>query len=408
VTSLGDLDGDGVTDLAVGAYRDDTGGMNRGAVHVLFLRGPQPATISLPAGGGNYEVLTSGAELVVRITGGAEQFRQSAASISSLTISGSPNADIVTVLNDGGVVATPISFIGGGSNDRLDATLAMGPVTLDGGGGDDTLLGGSQNDILNGGDGVDLAEISGASITVTNSSASRTDVDTLTSIEKLMLIAAGPGSVIDASEFTLGPATIVGSGGSDTLLSGSGNDFIVAGGGHDSVSSGAGNDFIMGNSGRDTLSGGSGNDTILGGSGRDSIEGGLDADLLLGGSGSDTIGGGDGDDRIRGGGGRDVLDGDDGPDTLIGGGGRDNLAGGLGDDNLNGVDRDDNFSDQIGRDLLIGGPRPAARPAPVSADDDPASADETPHFLSPPAFSESSEEIDEAFGGPLLPELLEL
>jgi hypothetical protein len=37
VASLGDLDGDGVADLAVGANGDDTGGDRRGAVHVLFL-----------------------------------------------------------------------------------------------------------------------------------------------------------------------------------------------------------------------------------------------------------------------------------------------------------------------------------------------------------------------------------
>ena len=37
VASLGDLDGDGVTDLAVGAFRDGTGGASRGAVHVLLL-----------------------------------------------------------------------------------------------------------------------------------------------------------------------------------------------------------------------------------------------------------------------------------------------------------------------------------------------------------------------------------
>ncbi len=37
VTAPGDLDGDGVTDIAVGAPLDDTGGSNRGAVHVLFL-----------------------------------------------------------------------------------------------------------------------------------------------------------------------------------------------------------------------------------------------------------------------------------------------------------------------------------------------------------------------------------
>ena len=41
VASLGDLDGDGVNELAVGASGDDTGGMSSyselGAVHVLFL-----------------------------------------------------------------------------------------------------------------------------------------------------------------------------------------------------------------------------------------------------------------------------------------------------------------------------------------------------------------------------------
>ncbi len=36
-TSLGDLDGDGVGDLAVGAHGDEDGGFNHGAVWVLFL-----------------------------------------------------------------------------------------------------------------------------------------------------------------------------------------------------------------------------------------------------------------------------------------------------------------------------------------------------------------------------------
>ncbi len=37
ITNLGDLDGDGVTDLAVGAWSDDDGGTYRGAVWILFL-----------------------------------------------------------------------------------------------------------------------------------------------------------------------------------------------------------------------------------------------------------------------------------------------------------------------------------------------------------------------------------
>jgi hypothetical protein len=37
VAPLGDLDGDGVVDLAVGSLEDDDGGLNRGAVFILFL-----------------------------------------------------------------------------------------------------------------------------------------------------------------------------------------------------------------------------------------------------------------------------------------------------------------------------------------------------------------------------------
>ena len=56
VASLGDVDGDGVTDLAVGAYRDDTGGANRGALHVLLLNAngtvKQSTKIASGTGGG--------------------------------------------------------------------------------------------------------------------------------------------------------------------------------------------------------------------------------------------------------------------------------------------------------------------------------------------------------------------
>ena len=37
--AIGDLDGDGVTDLAAGARGDDNGGTDRGAVHVMFMNG---------------------------------------------------------------------------------------------------------------------------------------------------------------------------------------------------------------------------------------------------------------------------------------------------------------------------------------------------------------------------------
>ncbi len=37
VANIGDLDGDGVSDLAVGAYNDDGSGTDRGALHILFM-----------------------------------------------------------------------------------------------------------------------------------------------------------------------------------------------------------------------------------------------------------------------------------------------------------------------------------------------------------------------------------
>jgi len=37
VANIGDLNNDGVIDLAVGAYRDDDGGSNKGAVYILFM-----------------------------------------------------------------------------------------------------------------------------------------------------------------------------------------------------------------------------------------------------------------------------------------------------------------------------------------------------------------------------------
>jgi len=56
VASLGDLDGDGVLDLAVGAPTDSTGGTKRGAVYVLFLNqdGTVKSRVKIASGLGGF------------------------------------------------------------------------------------------------------------------------------------------------------------------------------------------------------------------------------------------------------------------------------------------------------------------------------------------------------------------
>ena len=37
ITGIGDLDGGGVADIVVGAFQDDKGGPDRGAIHIMFV-----------------------------------------------------------------------------------------------------------------------------------------------------------------------------------------------------------------------------------------------------------------------------------------------------------------------------------------------------------------------------------
>jgi Ca2+-binding RTX toxin-like protein len=390
--------------IADGVAQDSAGNSSEAGNSSVIS--PGLGEVALP-GEGTYELLISNADLVMRFVAGVELFRRPTLSVTELRIMGSTGADLVTVLDSGGAISTPIRFSGNDGADRFNATLATGPTTIQGGSGNDTLLGGT---------GTDIVQITGASVVATDGSASGEGDDTFSSIEGMILVANGSGSTIDASTFSAGPVTIIGSGGADTLAGGTGNDLILAGGGGDSISGGAGNDLMSGGAGPDIISGDNGDDTIIGGRGRDSLSGGSDGDEISGGGGPDTIGGNAGDDRIRGNGGRDDIDGGDGADTLLGSSGRDLLVGGLGADSLNGVAVDDSFNQVVGRDTLIGGLRPSGRPAPVTKPVTPSDEPLLPTFTIPnnigvsgkTALDSLQDNTDEAFAGTLLPRLLEL
>jgi Ca2+-binding RTX toxin-like protein len=367
-----------------------------------WLLGTDPV-VSLPGGGGDYEVLRDGDDLVVRRVAGEELFRQPADTVASLTVSGSSSADAVTVLASTGDV--PLRIDGNGGDDVLDSadhafsvslnggdgndsifsgagndelnggngddvlggglgddlifggagndsmTGGDGNDTLDGGSGDDTLGGGLGDDLIDGGDGAfDLLKACGdADLGVTISTVSGIGNGTLSGIGRALIFGGPSPNVIDASGFIGTGFTILdGAGGGDTLFGTAGPDILT--------SSANGSDSMVGNDGDDTVFAGSGRDTILGGAGNDVLFGqGGSGDRLFGGTGNDRLNGGVGHDLILGEEGNDKLFGVKGNDRLFGGPGRDNLFGGDGNDSLNGEQGNDLLIGEAGNDVMNGG-----------------------------------------------------
>ncbi|EDX78238.1 FG-GAP repeat domain protein [Coleofasciculus chthonoplastes PCC 7420] len=132
--------------------------------------------------------------------------------------------------------------------------------------------------------------------------------------------------------FDSGQPPIDGTPNNDTLVGTPESDRINGFGGNDTIAGGLENDQIFGGDGDDVLRGDlnqrspqvdiGGDDIIFGGAGSDRIGGKGGNDQLFGEAGDDQIWGDDGDDILRGGLGNDTLTGDDfsggsGSDTFI-------------------------------------------------------------------------------------------
>ncbi len=268
-----------------------------------------------------------------------------------------------------------IQFYGQQGNDHFTNQTSV-RTFVDGGAGDDTLIGGSASDIFYGGEGNDRLEGGGGD----DSLYGGVGTDTLIGGDGEDLLYGQDGA--DTLDGGNGDDTIYGGDDADTINAGDGNDYAEGGAGNDWIAGGVGDDllrgddgddYLQGGVGADRLEGGFGDDTLVGGdgddllygqAGADELDGGDDNDTIYGGEGSDTIHagagndyaeGGTGNDWIAGGVGDDLLRGDDGDDELLGAVGNDRLEGGLGDDKLIGGDGDDLLYGQAGADELDGG-----------------------------------------------------
>lgn len=285
VASAGDINGDGLDDLVIGANQAGGGGV-RGAAYVVLGQLPDTA--------------------VHRVGTGASQ-----------SIVGGNLDDILE---------------GSGGDDELWGHDGLDQ--LDGGTGNDTLRGGAGNDFYIVDSLLDqiIEAVSGGTADSVRSDSLSLDLANYANVEHALLLGTaslnltGNGGVnrLDGND---GANTLDGKGGADTLAGGKGNDKYVtdgldtileaafsAGGGIDTLSSsvtitlpanveilrllggadinGTGSaapDSIVGNTGLNILTGGGSNDTLNGKAGNDILIGGTGLDTLVGDTGADTF-----------------------------------------------------------------------------------------------------------------------
>ena len=351
VASAGDVNGDGIDDLIIGAWGADPNGSGSGASYVVFGR-----TTGFTA---NLNLFTLDGTNGFQING-ETTYDQSGRSVAS---AGDVNGDGIDDLIIGAFAAypngsnsgasyvifgrpSPVNFAGTAGDDvRSGAGLADslsgqgGNDTLNGLDGDDILDGGDLSDVLNGGNGADDL-IGGVGGDILNGDAGADDLDGGDGADKLF---GGVGA--DDLIGGLGNDRLDGGSDIDTLVGNDGNDYLDGGLGADVMSGGTGNDiYIVDDAGdqtielaaegydivRTALDGwvlgdnieslqqqGSGDIDGTGNGLANNLQGNAGANTLSGLAGVDTMNGNDGDDVIIGGLGNDLLRGGTGADIFV-------------------------------------------------------------------------------------------
>jgi Ca2+-binding RTX toxin-like protein len=189
------------------------------------------------------------------------------------------------------------TLLGKGGTDLLFG--GEGNDVLTGGDGDDQMFGeagndrmiwnpGDDSDLMEGGDGIDTAEVNGGNgaetFTITpNGTRVRFDRTTpgpffldIGTTENLVLNMNGGDDTFIAGNglATLIQLTVDGGAGNDTIIGGDGNDMLIGGDGNDLITGGRGNDFAQLGTGDDTFvwNPGDGSDVVDGQAGTDTLQ----------------------------------------------------------------------------------------------------------------------------------------
>ncbi|MCG7392285.1 cadherin domain-containing protein [Microvirga sp. ACRRW] len=237
---------------------------------------------------------------------------------------------------------SPEQFNGTPGNDSL--VSGDGDDILDGKAGADTMVGGAGDDVYHVDDVGDvIIDISGDDTVLTTVNyVAHEGIETIISgIGAVRLTGNAGNNAIEANDHANvisglgGDDRLYGEGGNDTLDGGSGNDMLNGGSGRDRMIGGSGNDIYHVDTKGDVIveAKNGGTDLVysaisytLGatlehlvgtGKGAISLTGNNLANGLLGNNAKNTIKGGAGNDTVNGGGGNDVLYGGSGKDAFV-------------------------------------------------------------------------------------------
>ncbi len=412
---IGDVDGDTISDLIVGAPgRSDSGG-DRGAATVIsgrdgdsirFLFGenagdrfghavdgagdvnndgvpdyivsaPFADTDLLTDAGAVYVYSGADVSLIYEIDGteAAAQFGWAVSGIGDINDDGwddfavaanrsdlgKENAGAV-YLYSGRDATLLFTILGDGSGDQLGYSID-GAGDVDGDGTPDIVIGAPFDDdggtdagsarVISGADGRIILQRDGDGGNALFGKAVTGLGDINGDSKDDVAIGAPGGTYVEV--IGVAPDPFGASQGNDSIDGTSEADTIDALGGDDTVDGLDGNDFIAGGDGQDSLIGDFGDDTLNGGKGDDTISGGYGGDIIDGGDGNDVLEDFFGTNTITGGDGDDSIDAGGNNNSLSGGDGNDTIDGSNSEDTIEGGDGDDSLLGNNGSDYITGG-----------------------------------------------------
>ena len=263
---------------------------------------------------------------------------------------------------------------GGAGDDTIEVSSNFNPLVINGGDGDDSIVGIDEGGTINGGKGNDTISVGFASALFTYTSGDGDDViDGFNSSSTLqigggsgiystqesgndIIVTVGDGSILLKNAANLSTINIVGKVEESSLVTGTeGNDSINNSLAGALIQALGGNDTVENNSANVTIDAGGGDDSITNWASNVTIDGGTGDDEIYNWTGATvSISGGDGNEFIRSGASGVTINGDADNDTINNlNASNVSMAGGTGDDSiLNNHGNSVTISGSTGADFL--------------------------------------------------------